>query len=129
MPIRDVTGFVLAATPATLIASGDGYYGYYEAAGGLMTLALFLLGGYYIWLNKDDFRITVRKGEVHFRGRFPPGRRAEVTAFLLQDIAPATTVRVIGNWKAGRVLRIAVQGKISAGEAQRIRNFFRMVLS
>ena len=80
---------------------------------GVATLAYL---GYTAWHNKDDFRVTVRKGRVDYHGHFPPGKRGDATAFLLRDVAPRHTLRVIGNWTDKRVLRITVQGRISAGD-------------
>jgi hypothetical protein len=80
------------------------------------------------WRNKDDFRITVKGGRVQYRGRFPPGSMADTSGFFLHDLAPANPIRVTGNWTQGRVLRVAVQGKVSEGEKQRVRNFLKMTL-
>jgi hypothetical protein len=80
------------------------------------------------WRNKDDFRITVTGGRVQYRGRFPPGRMAEVTGFFLHDLAPTNPIRVTGNWTQRRVLRVTVHGRISEGEKQRVRNFLKMTL-
>ena len=98
-------------------------------AAGVVAIVFFGWIGYAAWHDKNDFRITVRRGRVGFHGRFPLGRRADTTGFLLNDVAPGGTIRVIGNWSAGRVLRITVRGNISEGECQRIRNFLKITLN
>jgi hypothetical protein len=116
-------------TPLTLAAAdayASGYSDYYTFAAVAAGLALLGWLGYSAWRNKDDFRITVRNGEVYFRGRFPRHQQAAIASFLLDDVAPASTIRVLGNWGPYRVLRIAVRGRISVGDAQRIRNFLKM---
>ena len=94
----------------------------------LVGLAFLIWLGYAAWRNKDDFRITVRRSRVSFHGRFPLGLRPDAEHFLLNDVAPAGTIRVIGNWRPGRVLRVAVQGNVSCGQVQQIRNFMKLVL-
>ena len=101
------------------------WYGKLIAGAGVILLAWM---GFIAWRGKDDFRITVRQGRVHFRGRFPPGRQSDTADFLLREVAPVGAIRVIGNWSSQRVLRIAVQGDASAGDRQRIRNFMKMTL-
>jgi hypothetical protein len=78
--------------------------------------------------KKADFRITVRRGKVSYRGRFPADRMGVISDFLLHDLAPSAPIHVIGNWTRGRVLRVSVKGKIGDGDAQRIRNFLKMAL-
>ena len=109
--------------------AGDGWMhwlGIAVAVGGGVLIAWL---GYVAWRNKDDFRITVRRGRVGFHGRFPASRRADTASFLLNDVAPGGTIRVIGNWLPGRVLRITVQGRIPMGQSQRIRNFMKITLN
>ncbi|HZL36284.1 MAG TPA: hypothetical protein VFC78_13280 [Tepidisphaeraceae bacterium] len=101
------------------------WYGKLIAAAGVILLAWL---GFIAWRGKDDFRITVRRGRVHFRGRFPPGRRSDTADFLLREVAAPGVFRVIGNWNSQRILRIAVQGNISDGQRQRIRNFMKITL-
>src|SRR6185437_6218787 len=91
-------------------------------------LIAFIWFAYAAGRRRGDFCITVRGGQVLFRGKFPPSRRADTTDFLLRELAPPGTVRVIGNWSAHRILRVDVQGKISTGDGQRIRNFLKITL-
>ena len=75
-----------------------------------------------------DFRVIIADGRVWFRGRFPPERRAAVAQFFQSDLQLPGKVRVIGRWRAGRVLKLTFRGNIPAGEQQRIRNFLAMAL-
>lgn len=106
-------------------ARGVPWYGKLIAAGGLVLLIWL---GFVAWQGKDDFRIVVRGGKVKVRGRFPVGCRADAADFLLNQVNPPGTLRVIGNWTPGHVLRISVQGRLPPGEQQRIRNFMKLML-
>ncbi|HWE01679.1 MAG TPA: hypothetical protein VG326_04655 [Tepidisphaeraceae bacterium] len=101
------------------------WYGSLMAALGVASLGWL---GFHAWHNKDDFRITVRRGKVRFHGRLPRGQRGRIVDFLLRDVAPSATVRVIGNWAGQGVLKVSVQGALSPGDRQRIRNFMKLTL-
>jgi hypothetical protein len=75
--------------------------------GTVIALIVLLLAwlGYHAWYNKDDFRITIRRGKVDFHGRLPHESRWRISEFLLRD-----------------------QGRVPHGDCQRIRNFMKLTL-
>src|SRR5947208_2423931 len=75
---------------------------------------------------KGDFQIILSKGDVRFRGKFPPHRKADTVNFLLHELALTGRVRIIDTWSARRVLRIDVSG--APQSQQRIRNFLKTTL-
>ena len=97
----------------------------------IILLSIVVLIGLIAWAATAasyDFRMIIEDGRVWFRGRFPPERRAAVAQFFDSDLRLPGKVRVLGRWRAGRVLQLRFRGKVPEGERQRIRNFLAITL-
>lgn len=79
--------------------------------------------------RRYDFAVVVaRDGAVTFKGRFPPGCRAETTDFFHSAFAPPGPLAVFGAWQAGRRgLRLRFRG-VPADRQQVVRNFLMTTL-
>jgi hypothetical protein len=75
-----------------------------------------------------DFMIVVRDGEVSFKGRFPPEKRAAAIQFFAGDLALPGRYRVLGRWGPKRVLGLRFRGDFPRFSQQRVRNFLAMTL-
>jgi hypothetical protein len=75
------------------------------------------------WGRKADFVVRIKRGLVSYKGKFPEGRQAVVTHFLVQDLALHGPATIKGAWNK-KQLQIWFGGRLNDGEKQRIRNFF-----
>lgn len=95
------------------------------------TLIVVAIGGWicYCLLRPPAvFVIRLSRRGVRFRGSFPLGRRPEVEAFLTAEFAACGRLRISGV-KSGRGgMRFLIQGPVSEGDRQRIRNFLQTII-
>ncbi len=74
--------------------------------------------------GSSDFQIRHRpRGRTTVRGQVSSGKIGGIAAFFDRDLAPSGPVTVRGTWGPGRTLRLKVDGRLSAAERQRVRNF------
>jgi hypothetical protein len=74
--------------------------------------------------QRHDFTIRVANGTVRISGRLPAVARGEIESFFTRDLAHLRRFRVSGRRLSGGGLRLTIRGRMSAGDRQRIRNFF-----
>jgi hypothetical protein len=87
---------------------------------GLAVVALAVLA-VALW-PRSDFVIRVRRGAVDCRGKVPRSQTRGLTEFLLADLGLHDAVTIYGRWQGGR-LRVWSNGRLNAGQLQRVRNF------
>ena len=92
-------------------------------------LVVILAVGIVLWFAlrpRYDFTITVKGGDVKLEGKLPAIQRAAITQFFLSDVPAAGAIRVRGRRVPRGPLRLSIDGELSAGDRQRIRNFLGM---
>lgn len=79
--------------------------------------------------RRYDFAVVVAAdGSATFKGRFPPGCRAETVDFFKSPFAPRGPLTVLGTWQRGRRgLRLRFRG-VPVGRQQVVRNFLMTTL-
>jgi len=93
----------------------------------VLALGIVLMRG--LVRMSHHFEITVREGQVAFRGRFPPECRSVVASFFRNDLPSARRIRIIARKNGTAGLRFQIDGSLDTGEKQRIRNFLLVTLS
>lgn len=79
-------------------------------------------------LAPGDVLIRYRPGRrAEVRGRVPASKQAGIAAFLAHDLRPGGPLTIRGRFGPGPAgrgpLRLAIAGRLSAGDRQRLRNF------
>jgi hypothetical protein len=72
-----------------------------------------------------DYVIHFSRGIVRFRGKFPVARQPEVIEFFRREFHDHDRITVSAVRIPRRGQRYVVRGRLSDGDAQRIRNFLR----
>jgi|SRR5581483_4974461 len=80
------------------------------------------LAYHFLIVKPVDFTISLRKGQVSYRGKVPLAQQPSIAEFLLRDLELHGPLKILGCRNKGR-LKLWFRGKLSPGEKQRIRNF------
>ena len=88
---------------------------------GLAIVVVVILVRIFFW-RRSDFRVSVRDGNVEYRGRFPLASRPAIEEFLLKDLAVKGPLKIYAI-RRNRRWRLWFRGRVCEGDKQRIRNF------
>ena len=94
-----------------------------------LLLGVILVVGVVIWFAlrpRYDFSITVNGDDVKLSGKLPAIQRAAITQFFQSDMPATGKFRIRGRRAPRGPLQLRIDGELSAGERQRIRNFLVM---
>ena len=89
---------------------------------GVAVFAVYL-AYHFLFQSHADFTIQVRKGQVLCKGKIARAQQQSVAAFLLDEMRLQGPINILGRRNRGRI-SLTFRGRLSAGEQQRIRNFF-----
>lgn len=84
-------------------------------------VGLALFAAWFILRPHGNFVVTIDRGAVRFRGKFPLAHQSALTDFVVRELPLDRRFVVVGVHRAGR-WRVEVRG-LDAGESQRLRNF------
>jgi len=84
-------------------------------------IAVLVILYYALFGRRADFVVSIRHGQVRWKGKVPAGLQERLSNFLRNELQFAGSARIMGAYR-GPHMRIWFSGQMTRAQQQRIRN-------